>query len=105
MGPDGYASSWLAIPDALEQFSESLGDDVVAVAKSRDSLRLIDASNRLFLRDALERVIEEYQDEPRQLSPLLYRIGNGEMTVWVPPPDDPCYPLVIAAHAVLAATE
>lgn len=104
-GPDGYVSSWLAAPWALERFAESLDGDFVAVAKSRDSLRLIRTADRTVLAAQLERLLGEYLTEPRQLSPVPFAVRDGEIGLWEPPPGDPCRPLVDRLHRMLALTE
>lgn len=105
LGPDGYVSSWLVAPQALKQFGEPLGSDFVAVAKSRDALRLIAIGDRDFLVTELERLLAEYLSEPRQLSPVPFIVQNGETAPWDPPKNDLCRPIVDRLQHMLALRE
>lgn len=105
LGPDGYASSWLAVPPALTQFAQRAEDEFVVVAKSRDSLLLLASDDRDLLRKDLEQLLDEYQSEPRQLSPVPYEVRDATLVPWDPPPDDPCRVIVDLAGGALAATE
>ncbi|MEY2452862.1 MAG: hypothetical protein QOD92_2436 [Acidimicrobiaceae bacterium] len=104
-GPDGYVSSWLVVPDALMQFGASLGDELVAVTKSRDSLRLISTRDAGALEQELNRVEAEYLAEPRQLSPVPYQLQSDRLVAWDPPADHPCRRVVDRLHRILAMRE
>lgn len=104
-GPDGYISSWLLCPDALEHLGDALGGHFVALAPSRDELRLVATSDRAALLAQLETLLEAYQAAPRQLSPVPYELSGGRFVPWVPPPGDPCRLVVDRANAFLAAVE
>jgi hypothetical protein len=104
LGPDGYASSWLTVPRALDQLAEDLGD-YVAVARSRDSLRLVSTADAAALRQILHEELAAYQEEPRRLSPVPYAVRDGGLTPWEPPRAHPCRDVVDEAQQVLAATE
>jgi uncharacterized protein YtpQ (UPF0354 family) len=60
LGPDGYASSWLAAPDVLRRAVGHLGPNIVALAPGRDGLRLVDASATDAIFSQLEEVLAAY---------------------------------------------
>ena len=106
VGPDGYTSSWLAAPATLAEIGGRLpGDDFVALAPSRDTLRLVAVRNRHALRDHLDWALSTYQTAPRPLSPVPYQLFEGRLAPWDPPSDDRCRSLVDRAGHLLAAVE
>lgn len=105
LGPDGYASAWLAIPDALTLFAEPLGENFVALATSRDSLRLVATGDREVLRLQLAQALADYRAAPRQLSPVPYVVRGDRIEPWEPTDGDSCRAAVDLAQHVLAATE
>ncbi|HET7486368.1 MAG TPA: hypothetical protein VFJ85_00465 [Acidimicrobiales bacterium] len=105
-GPEGYVASWLSVPDMLGWLGADVFDgNFVAVAPSRDRLRLVSTADRITLRHELERALADYEAAPRQLSPVPYAISEGEIAPWRPPPGDPCRPVVDRAGLVVAAVE
>ncbi len=88
----------------LDQIAAPLGD-YVAVARSRDSLRLISTADADALGEALGHELDAYQAEPRRLSPVPYAVRDGVLEVWDPPPGHPCRGAAERAQQVLAATE
>lgn len=106
LGPDGYVASWLTAPDVLAGVGlQALDGDFVALAPSRDTLRLVATADRSQLRTELERALAEYNTAPRQLSPVPYHLAGGTVQPWVPPRGDACEPTVERARQVLAAVE
>jgi hypothetical protein len=105
LGPDGYVSSWLAVPSALAQVAADIGRTVVAVAPCREQLILLDTGDQAHLVGALERALRDYQSAPRQLSPVPYLVGGHGIQPWEPPPGHPARPVVENASRILAAVE
>jgi len=105
LGPDGYISSWLAVPEVLARIAADVGDRVVAVAADRDGLVLIDTDRPATVVDLLREALEQYQEATRQLSPVPYVVDGGGLRPWDPPADHPARPLVDEAGQLLAATE
>jgi hypothetical protein len=105
LGPDGYISSWLAVPAALARVAADIGDTVVAVAADRDQLLLIDADHPEALAGMLEPALEHYPSAPRRLSPVPYLVSETGITPWLPAGDHPARPLADTATHILAATE
>lgn len=104
LGPDGYASSWLAVPSALAGLAASLGPEVVALAPSRDHLELVEPSDAGATCRAVQEALDIYKDSPRRLSPVPYLV-NETLEPWLPPEGHPAGPLVAEARATLAAIE
>lgn len=105
LGPDGYASSWLAAPAALAQVAADIGDTVIAVAAERDQLILIDAEHPEAAALMLEPTLEDYRTAARQLSPVPYLVSEAGIEPWVPPPGHPARPLVDKTACYLAGVE
>ena len=105
VGPDGYTSSWLATPEALRRVAHDLGDEVIAVAPSRDQLRLLPLDDVDLVVSELRNAEEDYQKEARRLSPVPYLIGVDDLIPWVPSADHPARIPVERAHALLAMFE
>jgi hypothetical protein len=106
VGPDGYVSSWLAVPAWLWRLvSDHFGPDTIALAPSRDQLRLVDTSDTDVVMGQIKEVLDGYMDEPRQLSPVPYLIRENRIEPWDPPPAHPAYGLVQRARRVLALVE
>lgn len=105
LGPDGYASSWLAVPQFLREVATHLGGTVVAVAADRDSLVLMDVDQRQASADVLRRILADYEEAARQLSPLPYGFDGGQVQEWTPPPGHPAAPVVARAGQVLDGCE
>lgn len=105
VGPDGYASSWLAVPGLLAQVAEDMGGTVVAVAPDRELLLLVDADDHEAAVEVLEAALERYQSAPRQLSPVPYLITETDIAPWEPPAGHPAAPLADKAAHLLAAIE
>jgi hypothetical protein len=105
VGPDGYVSSWLAVPTALARVAADIGDVVVAIAPARDVLFLVDANDHTTTVQMLERAIAEYQAAPRQLSPVPYVVSPDGVKVWEPADSHPARRLVEKAVRILAAVE
>jgi hypothetical protein len=105
LGPDGYVSSWLAVPSVLARVAADVGRTVVAVAASRDQLVLVDVEDLPAAVRVLERTLEEYQSAPRQLSPVPYLVRDGGVEQWEPPEGHPARPVADNAYRILAAVE
>jgi hypothetical protein len=105
IGPEGYASSWLATPVMLGRLARELGKEVIAIAPSRDQLALVDASDA----DAATRLIHgactDYGQMPRRLSPVPYRVRASGIEVWDPPKNHAARAVVRKAQGLLANTE
>ena len=104
-GPDGYASSWLAVPAVLARVAADIGPSVIAVAATRDQLLLVDAEHPEAVVRLLESALEDYQTGARQLSPVPYLVSEAGIEPWAPPTDFPAWPLVDKATRYLAAAE
>jgi hypothetical protein len=102
-GPDGYISSWLAVPSALAKVAVGADGAVLACAPSRDRLVLLDADDESTA-GMLERVLQEYQSAPRQLSPVPYLIRDGEIEPWQPSAGHAARPIVDRVSRILAAS-
>jgi hypothetical protein len=105
MGPDGYTSSWLAAPSKLYRIASDVAPEVVAVAASRDSLILVDVADLPATVKVMEEELKTYQEAPRQLSPVPYRVTATGVEVWDPPRNHPARPLVEKAQRFLANVE
>jgi uncharacterized protein YtpQ (UPF0354 family) len=105
VGPDGYVSSWLAVPAALARVAADIGEVVIAIAPARDVLWLADAEDHTETVQMLERAIAEYQGAPRQLSPVPYLVSPDGIEVWEPAASHPARRLVKTAVRLLAAVE
>ena len=105
LGPDGYASSWLVAPTALEPVVASLGGSVVAVAPHRDHLVLVDSTDAAATVEVLEEALEQYRSSPRQLSPVPYVVDGNGISPWTPPSGHPAGPAAADAARFLAGVE
>jgi len=105
MGPDSYTSSWLAVPSKLYRIASDVAPEVVAVAASRDSLVLVDVADAAATLKVLEEELKAYQEAPRQLSPVPYRVTATGVEVWDPPEGHPARSHVEKAQHVLANVE
>jgi uncharacterized protein YtpQ (UPF0354 family) len=105
LGPDGYASSWLAVPQLLRQVAAHLGGTVVAVAASRDSLVLVDVDRLGTSTELLRRTLAEYQEAARQVSPLPYLFDGEQLREWIPPAGHPAAAVVARARQIMARDE
>jgi hypothetical protein len=104
-GPDGYASSWLAVPAVLASVAAVISPSVIAVAATRDQLILVDAEHAEAVVRLLESGLAGYRTAARQLSPVPYLVGEAGIEPWAPPADHPAWPLVDKATRFLAASE
>jgi hypothetical protein len=94
------------MPATLAEIGRLLpGVDFVALAPSRDTMRLVSLQDRHALRHHLDWAISTYQAAPRPLSPVAYQLFEGRLAPWVPPSDHPCRPVVERAGHLLAAEE
>jgi hypothetical protein len=105
LGPDGYASSWLAVPGLLRQVAADLGGTVVAAAASRDSLVLVDVDRPGTSTDLLRQTLAEYEEATRQLSPVPYAFDGDQLREWTPPAGHPAAPVVARARQVMVGVE
>jgi hypothetical protein len=106
LGPDGYTSSWLAVPAALlEILDGGFGPAPVAIAVSRDQLRIVDSTEDDVVTAQLAEAIDTYPKEPRQLSPVAYLIREPGIEPWVPHPSHPAAALAGHAAGLLALHE
>lgn len=105
MGPDGYISSWLALPSALGRIARDVGDEVIALAPARDQLVLFNTSDEAATIRQLDETLTEYQATPRQLSPVPYVIRGSQLEPWDPPDGHPARLAVDKARHVLALVE
>jgi len=104
-GPDGYASSWLAAPAALDPLVADLGGRVVAVAPDRDQLVLVDTWDAAATVQVLQEAMQRYRSVPRQLSPVAYLLDGHRIRPWTPPPEHPAAPVLANAARILAGVE
>lgn len=105
VGPDGYASSWLAVPGLMAQVAEDIGGTVVTVAPDRELLLLVDTEQQDAAVEVLDAALDRYQAAPRQLSPVPYLVTEAGIAPWSPPDGHPAGPLVDKASHILAAVE
>ncbi|HET9654258.1 MAG TPA: hypothetical protein VFP72_02815 [Kineosporiaceae bacterium] len=105
LGPDGYISSWLAVPDVLARIAADVGGTVIAVAADRDHLALVDTDRHALTVDLLGKALSEYKEAVRQLSPVPYLVTPDGLRPWDPPAGHPARPLVDEARHLLAAVE
>lgn len=105
MGPDGYTSSWLAVPSKLYRIAGDVAPEVVAVAASRDSLVLVDVADTAATLKVMEEELKAYQEAPRQLSPVPYRVTATGVEEWDPPENHPARRQVEKAQHFLANVE
>ena len=105
VAPDGYASSWLAVPGLLAQVAEDMGGTVVAIAPDRELLLLVDTDDHDASVEVLEAALDRYQAAPRQLSPVPYLVAESGIAPWEPPSGHPAAPLAEKAAHLLAAIE
>jgi len=105
VGPDGYVSSWLAVPAALARVAADVGSTVLALAPSRDRLLLLDAKDAPVVVRALENALQEYQEAPRRLSPVPYLVRDDHVEPWRPPAGHPAERIVENATRILASVE
>src|SRR5260370_952229 len=63
MGPDGYISSWLALPSVLGRIAKDVGDEVIALAPARDQLILFNTSDEAGTVRQLDETLTEYRSE------------------------------------------
>lgn len=104
-GPDGYASSWLAVPAVLSRAAAAVGNNVVAIALGRDELVLVDTEHPTATAQILGLALDQYQNATRQLSPVPYLVSETGIEPWVPPRDHPAGPAVDKANHLLAVVE
>ncbi|MBO0803465.1 MAG: hypothetical protein J2P25_10390 [Nocardiopsaceae bacterium] len=104
-GPDGYASSWLAVPAMLSRIPGGFGGSVIALAPTRDLLVLADTDDSEATVRVLDLALEGYQEAPRQLSPVPYLISETGIEPWAPPPGHPARSAAARAARDLAAAE
>jgi hypothetical protein len=105
LGPDGYASSWLAVPGFIEQVGAPIEGDVLVLAPSRDEVRLVGTADPNVVVAELDRAFADYEAAPRQLSPVPYAIDGAVLAPWKPPGDHPARDRVDKARGVLATVE
>lgn len=105
MGPDSYTSSWLAAPSKLYRIATEVAPEVVAVAAARDSLVLVDVADVSATLKVIEEELKAYQEAPRQLSPVPYRVTATGVELWESPQNHPARPLVEKAQRFLANVE
>jgi hypothetical protein len=104
-GPDSFQSSLLLRRDFSAVITDSFGP-VVFVAVGRDDVFALATQDRQQLARHLAVMLEDWEQNPRQLSPVPYTYDeNDDLVVWRPLPDDPCFPVVDKAIQVLAKTE
>lgn len=105
VGPERCISAWLMIPDAVALLSERLEGDTVVIAPSLDHLLIIGTADRDALALALDWAFAEYQQSPRQLSPLPYVVRGDTVAEWRPDAADPCAIKVGRARRIFTAVE
>lgn len=105
VGPERCISAWLMIPDAIALLSDRLEGDTVVTAPSLDRLLIIGTADRDALALALDWAFVEYQQSPRQLSPLPYVVRDDTVSEWRPDEADPCAVKVGRARRIFTAVE
>jgi hypothetical protein len=105
LGPAGFASSWLAVPEVLEHPGAPLGAGYVVFAPSRDQLRLVGTDDAAELAVQFGWALETYESAPRQLSPVAYTVIEGDIAPWVPPAGHPCTNAAEEAQRTLGGVE
>ncbi len=107
VGPDGYASSWLAVPGLFDAVADAVGGPALALVPSRDTFCLVPLDDRDRVTAALAWAEEVYTQAPRRLSPVPYVAArsDGAVAVWQPPPDPGLVNAVARAERILALYE
>ena len=103
--PDGYVSSWLTAPSALCRVAADLGSALLALAPSRDRLRLVRLDDENVVTSEVEKALADYESEPRQLSPVPYLVDESGLLSWRPPAGHRAARIVDRAEHVLALVE
>ena len=73
------------VGDVLARVGARLGGEFVVLAPSRDALRLVAIEDASASARELELALAEYEDAPRQLSPVPYAVVDGKVVEWGPP--------------------
>lgn len=106
-GPEAYTSTCLLFPDRLSELTRRLpGEaDRLVMAPTRDHVYAASADDVDGLRTLLDLGEKLLRQDPRAISPVLYRLGDNGLTVWNPGTGHPVDPSVARNRAFLAATE
>jgi hypothetical protein len=105
LGPDGYVSSWLAVPDRLRETAELLPGRPLAVAPTRDLLAVVGEDDAEAIMAILRWALEMFQESARGLSPVLYALDDSNLQQWVPKLDHPGASSQKLACLILEAAE
>jgi hypothetical protein len=101
LGPEGYVSSWLAVPNALSRSVDRTRPPIVALAPGRDEVRLVGSADRALLVAQVEQATTAYLTGPRKVSPLPYLVDYDRLTPWAATAQHPAAPFVTPpAHLV-----
>lgn len=103
-GPDGYASSWLLLPERLAAITHHFGSQPLVLAPSRDEVFLI-AEDDPALPKLLKAACQSQLEHPRSLSAVPYSVSSGELAPWEPPGGHAAAELVGRASGILGFTE
>jgi hypothetical protein len=105
LGPEGYVSSWLAVPRALLSAVDEAVPGVVVIAPGRDQLRPVSLADPDMLAAEVEQATAAYLNEPRQISPAPYLVEGDRLTPWEPSSGHPAAPPVQRSHRLLDLDE
>lgn len=106
-GPEAYVSSALICPDRLRELGRELpgSADRVVMAPTRDEVYLATVDDL----DGLEALAalgeQRLREDPRAISPVLYRLGGQGLVPWEPGPEHPMASAVARSWALLAGAE
>lgn len=104
--PRSYGSSWMAVPGIFDEVAEMAGDEVVAVAPERDSAYFIKWRHVSVVQSVLGVAMNEYETNPRAISPVFYRQdAQHRLEPWTPPTDYPNRNDVLRARSVVCQAE
>jgi hypothetical protein len=105
LGPDGYVSSWLAVPDRLRETAGQLPGRPLAVAPTRDLLAVVGEDDAEAVIAILRWGLELFRESARSLSPVLYALDDSNLQHWVPPLQHPAASSQKLACLILEASE
>jgi len=104
--PRNYGSSWMAVPGVFDEVAEMAGDEVVAVAPERDSAYFIKWRHVSVVHSVLGVAMNEYETNPRAISPVFYRQdAQHRLELWTPPLDYPNRNDILRARSVVCQAE
>ena len=102
-GPDGYAASWLAAPEAIAALSTEYR--LLVVAPTRDIAGVVHEYEEEAVSALLSWALDEYRASSRRLSPAAYIVDHSTLAPWQPTRGHAAAVKQVSAEAILLATE